>query len=345
MAPHPGPSLANSFFSSRFLSTILALLALALSLHGYLACAPAPPLALRRSHARLIAAQPQPPDAPRFPTPAASSSASSFSPSVGAVYVTYRRPKAALHSLAAFRAAYPESDIVVFCDAGCYNYSRAARHFGARYFGEPRRMSTKKHGSIYVRKAEALQHIRAYRQAVNLIRDPYWMHLEDDVFVVRRVPTALPFQINGWALDKRLRNEAERFVRAETRDAGRELVLGGFGGCIYETAYWRAVLNDPRLEDFVARYFDAGVHDVGQDYLFSGILYTHNGTMGPMEGYAERFYEDLVRMLAMGEVTVFHGFKDLYTNDHLTDEERGILGDGFDVPIEGEVEVAAAPFV
>jgi hypothetical protein len=117
MAPHPGPLLANSFFSSRLLSTFLAFLALALSLHSYLACAPAPTLALRRGHARLVAAQPL--ETPRFPSPAASSSASSTSPSVGAVYVTYRRPKAALHSLAAFRAAYPESDIVVFCDAGC----------------------------------------------------------------------------------------------------------------------------------------------------------------------------------------------------------------------------------
>ena len=141
---------------------------------------------------------------------------------------------------------------------------------GARYFGEPRVLSTKKAGSIYVRKPEALNHVRTYREAVNLIRSPFWMHLEDDVFVMRRVGSGFRHQINGWALDKRVRNEAEAFIRQRTGDAQGDLVLGGFGGCIYETGFWRRTLNDEGLERFVGEYFNAGVHDGGQGYPFSG---------------------------------------------------------------------------
>jgi len=181
-------------------------------------------------------------------------------PAVGAVYVTFRRPKSFLNSMAAFRAAYPDGDMLLFCDVGCHNYSHAARYFGARYFGEPRVLSTKALGSIYVRKPEALNHVRTYREAVNLMRSPFWMHLEDDVYVMRRVGSGFGHDINGWALDKRVRGIAESFIRARVgqhiavakgNPAPGELVLGGFGGCVYGTDFWRRTLNDPGLERFV----------------------------------------------------------------------------------------------
>ena len=148
---------------------------------------------------------------------------------------------------------------------------------------------------------------------------------------MKRVPY-LTAQINGWAMDKRLVNEAGRFIKAIRGDPNEELILGGFGGSIYERAYWRRVLTDPGIEKFVSDYFDAGVKGVGQDYLFSGILYAHNGTMAECPGYAEVFYNDLVRRLAMHEVTVFHGFKHLYhDDDKLTAAELEILGPDFRV--------------
>jgi hypothetical protein len=61
-----------------------------------------------------------------------------------------------------------------------------------------------------VRKPEALNHVRTYREAVNLMRSPFWMHLEDDVYVMRRVGSGFGHDINGWALDKRVRGIAHR---------------------------------------------------------------------------------------------------------------------------------------
>jgi hypothetical protein len=316
-------TIAISLLSSRILSTALALIAVLFSLQGYVMKS-FKPQTRYISNGRSTSGG--------FDKDLRGIRPSLFGPSVGAVYVTHRRPKAFLHAMTAFRAAYPEGDIVVLCDRGCHNYSKAAKHFGATYFDDPRQLSTKQSGAIYVGREEAKAFVSSYRDAVNLIKNPYWMQLEDDVFVFRRIPN-LPFQINGWAPDKHVKNEAERYVRNITKDMEQELKLGGFGGCVYETKFWRTVFNDKYLDDFVKGYFDAGVSGVGQDYLFSSILYARNGTMGPMEGYVERFHGDLVMKLAMGKVTVFHGFKDLYNDvspeTALTDEELQILGDNW----------------
>ena len=250
-------------------------------------------------------------------------------PTVGAVYLTYQQPKAFLNSMAAFRAAYPDGDMVLFCDVGCHNYSHAARYFGAHYFSEPRAFTTKNTKTIDMRKSEAAVYLQAMREAVNIIKSPYFMHMETDVFVLRRVKEDFLHQVNGWAYDKRIVGKADAYVRSVTGNFETELVLGGFGGSIYETAFWRRVLNNEAdMEDFLARYFDpvSGYTEIGHDYVVSSILFSRNGTMGNYEGFSEWFHGDLVKRLLLGSVSVYHGFKHLYNNNDLTEGELAILG-------------------
>jgi hypothetical protein len=250
-------------------------------------------------------------------------------PTVGAVYLTYRQPRAFLNSMSAFRAAYPDGDMVLFRDVGGHNYSHAAGYFGARYFDEPRAFTSKATSTIDMRKSEAAVYLRAMREAVNLIQSPYFMHMETDVFVLRRVKEELQYQINGWAYDKRIIGKADAYVRSVTGDLEGELVLGGFGGSIYETAFWRRVLNNETdMADFVERYFDpvSGYKEIGHDYIVSSLLFSRRGTMGNYEGFTEWFHGDLAKRLMLGHVSVFHGFKHLYDNSDFTDAELAILG-------------------
>ena len=250
-------------------------------------------------------------------------------PTVGAVYLTYRQPKAFLNSMSAFRAAYPDGDMVLFRDTGGHNYSHAARYFGAHYFDEPRAFTSKATTTIDMRRSEAVVYLQSMREAVNLIQSPYFMHMETDVFVLRRVKEELQHQINGWAYDKRIIGKADAYVRSITGDLEGELVLGGFGGSIYETAFWRRVLNNETdMADFVDRYFDpvSGYKAIGHDYLVSSLLFSRGGTMGDYEGFTEWFHGDLVKRLMLGHVSVFHGFKHLYDNQDFTDTELAILG-------------------
>jgi hypothetical protein len=250
-------------------------------------------------------------------------------PTVGAVYLTYRQPRAFLYSMSAFRAAYPDGDMVLFRDIGGHNYSHAASYFGARYFDEPRAFTSKATSTIDMRKSEAVVYLKAMREAVNLIQSPYFMHMETDVFVLRRVKEELQYQINGWAYDKRIIGKADAYVRSVTGDLEGELVLGGFGGSIYETAFWRRVLNNETdMADFLERYFDpvSGYKEIGHDYVVSSLLFSRRGTMGNYEGFTEWFHGDIAKRLMLGHVSVFHGFKHLYDNSDFTDAELAILG-------------------
>ena len=230
---------------------------------------------------------------------------------------------------------YPATTLVLICDDGCYNYSKPAAAAGAVYLGEPHGLSMKKHGAFYVGPDQALNMIRAYRDAVNRIVEPYYMQLEDDVYTVKRAgstpASALRGHINGVAFDKSVVGGAEKYVRRHRADAPAFLTLGGFGGCVYETAYWRAILNDPGLEAEVLDLYsgDDADKNYGVDYIFSTLLYRFGGTMHAWPGHVESFREHFVADLAAGTVEVFHGFKKFYgLSDRLmTWEQRQALGD------------------
>jgi hypothetical protein len=291
------------------------------------AALPARPPRLR--HTRAAAA----PAAAGAAAGAAAAPAADGSPDVAAIYVFWRRPKAFVQALQHFRAAYPRTHAVLICDAGCYNYSRVAAHFSADYLGEPHGLSMKKHGAFYVGPDEALNVIRAYRAALDIITEPYFMQLEDDVYTVKRITTPLAGHINGIAWDKAIVGGAEEYVRRHVAaaDVPEPMVLGGFGGCVYETAYWRRILNLPNIEDEVRDLYTVSAN-YGVDYIFSSLLYRFGGRMHDWTGYVESFREDLFERLAAGSIEVFHGHKKNYglRDRDLSFEEYSLLGDAFD---------------
>jgi hypothetical protein len=261
-----------------------------------------------------------------------SSSSSSIvvGPEVGAVYVFYRRPQSFLNSITQFRKNYPTSTLVLICDSGCYNYSKPAAAVNAIYLGESHGMSMKKHGAFYVGKDQALTMIRAYRDAVNRIKEPYYMQLEDDVFTVKRIKTPLLGHINGIAFDKSVVGAAAEYVkRHATAPPPDFMTLGGFGGCVYETAYWQKILNDPHIEAEISDLYSSGADNYGVDYIFSTLLYRFGGVMHDWTGYIESFRPEFQDRLIAGTVEVFHGYKKHYdkSDRDFTWDQRMALGD------------------
>ena len=290
--------------------------------------AAAPSASLASSAAAALEASAAPPAAPA-------------GPEVAAIYVFYRRPKSFVHALTAFRRAYPASTVVLLCDEGCFNYSAAAAKFGATYLGEPHRLSMKKHGAFYVGPQEALNVIRAYRSALARIKEPFYMQLEDDVYTLRRITSPLLGSINGFAKDKSIVREAEKYITDHNPSAPYPY-LGGFGGCVYNTEFWRTLLNLPTLEEEILDlYSRGGDNNYGVDYIMSTLLYRFekelNGTMHDWKGYIESFREEAPERVARGEIEVLHGFKAYYGlgKGGLTWEERELLGK-FDAGMEGE---------
>lgn len=274
--------------------------------------------------------------------PAQPAAAAPAGPEVAAIYVFYRRPKSFAHAVTAYRKAYPTTTLVLICDDGCFNYSTPAAAVGATYLGAPHRLSMKKHGAFYVGPQEALNMIRAYRDAVSRIKEPYYMQLEDDVYTLRRITSPLPGAINGMARDKSIVREAEQYIKEHNPGAPYPH-LGGFGGCVYNTAFWRHVLNLPTIEEEILDlYSRGGDNNYGVDYIMSTLLWRFEGelknaTMHDWRGYIESFREDAPERVARGEIEVLHGFKSYYGKNKrdLTWEERDFLG-AFDLGMEGE---------
>lgn len=282
---------------------------------------------VRRHHTHTRAS---PSVAPPAEAPAAQSDGS---PDVAAIYVFWRRPAAFVQAVQHYRKAYPDTHLVLICDSGCYNYSRVASAFDADYFGEPHSLSMKKHGAFYVGPDEALNVIRAYRAALDVITEPYFMQLEDDVYTVQRIRSTLAGNINGVALDKAIVGGAELYVRRHVADADvpDPMVLGGFGGCVYESAYWRRILNLPNIEEEVRDLYTISAN-YGVDYIFSSLLYRFGGKMHDWTGYLESFREETFDRLAQQSIEVFHGYKRFYglRDRDLSFDEHSLLGDDFD---------------
>ena len=263
-------------------------------------------------------------------------------PEVAAIYVFYRWPKSFVHAVTSYRKAYPSATLVLICDDGCFNYSAPAAAVGATYLGEPHRLSMKKHGAFYVGPQEALNLVRTYRDAVMRIREPFYMQLEDDVYTLRRITSPLLGAINGMARDKSIVREAEAYIKEHNPNAPYPH-LGGFGGCVYNTAFWQRVLSLPTLEEEILDlYSRGGDNNYGVDYIMSTLLWRFeaelpNATMHDWKGYIESFREDAPERVARGEIEVLHGFKSYYgkSKGDLTWEERAFLGP-FDRGMEGE---------
>ena len=256
-------------------------------------------------------------------------SATDNGPEVGAIYVFYRRPQSFLNAINQFRRSYPTSTLVLICDAGCYNYSKPAAAANAIYLGESHGMSMKKHGAFYVGQDQALTMIRTYRDAVNRIKEPYYMQLEDDVFTVKRIKTPLLGHINGIAADKSVVGAAADYVKRHVAAPPDFMTLGGFGGCVYETAYWRKVLNGANIEAEIADLYSSGADNYGVDYIFTTLLYRFGGIMHDWTGYIESFRPDFQDRLIAGTVEVFHGNKKNYgkSDRDFSWDDRAALGD------------------
>jgi hypothetical protein len=283
----------------------------------------------------------------RLPTGAALAAASASDgsgsskegPAVAGFYIYFEHVKAVVHAVQAFRAAYPTSTLVMHCDNGCFNLTHLARAVNATHGDGPKSIARKGVGGMYLGRAEAERYALLMRDAVNLMPEPFFVLLEDDVFVMKRIRSELAFDINGWAPDKRIKEHAEDYVRSRNPMAPFEIPLSGFGGSVYRTDFFRRVLNSPTLgAELDALFGLVGLEDgkpveeskrpklfYGPDYVFGSLAVAHMGTLGTFCGYVESFEERAVLMRQEGMVEVLHGFKDLYS-ENPSAEEEALLG-------------------
>ena len=243
------------------------------------------------------------------------------------MYIYFARPRALLHTLRAYRAAYPHARLHMACDAGCHNFTAAADHFGASHDGRAHALTAHFDGGAYMNLDAAPHYLEAVRAAVTGMTEPWFILLEDDVWVRKRIASPLLFDINGWAPDKSIVGVAEAFVRARNPAAPEIIPLAGFGGSVYRTAAVRDALAAPTLEADLRELYDGGkVRHYGPDYLLGSLIAARNGTLGTFCGYVEDAEVRARYMKMLDTVEVLHSYKELYSRTDLPPEDKEILG-------------------
>jgi hypothetical protein len=271
--------------------------------------------------------------------PGSSSSALGLpGPTLDAVLVAYNNPKAFLSTLASYREAYPEGKLVVICDDGCLDFGPAARHFGAVWDGIPRRLTTKTDPGFYLRPPQMENFMAVLRHSIlpHLSAD-FFMLLETDVRVERRVQSPLNYTLNGI-----VRVTEGWFVGGPPVFAAYlnpsfalsnfplgHAPYGGQGGSILSREFMLRAVNIPaaqQAEDFAVLYGCSTT--LGVDYVLSALVYRYNGTCGPYAGYEDWANAETPGRYARGEVEVYHPDKSEY-NVPLTEWDLEILGPNY----------------
>ena len=279
---------------------------------------------------------------------------------MGAFLAVYRNPKAVLNVLREYREAYPEGDLVVVCDEGCYNFTDLCAHFRAVWDGRPRRLTTKTDPGWYLRLPNIHAYLDTLAYALPFIRSKFYMYLETDVAIKSRLSVEnLLYTLNGivptgggWFVG------AEPFYAAHLnptfvyedwpmspKEGWRWIPYGGQGGTILHTQFMRAIALQPpehRIPD--ERVLSACSTTIGVDYMHTALVYRYNGTVGPFEGYhLSHNPADTPGLYANPTVQIFHADKTYY-NQPLSQEDLELLGPNWEntlhiPPTEKEPEI------
>ena len=264
---------------------------------------------------------------------------------IGGFLVAFHNPRAVLEVLREFRAAYPEGDLVVLCDHGCYNYTHACAHFRCEFDPRALRLTTKTDPGWYLRLPNSNVYMHALARALPLIRSRYYMYLETDVSIKARVPLdSLRYTLNGivdphrgWMVGAEPFYAAQlnpatfdlaRFPRSPRPDMlpGAWLPYGGQGGSILNTQFMRAIAQQPPAHLAAELRTMGGCSTTtGVDYWHTAMVYRFNGTVGPYAAHAIVGERDLPTLQADPAVLVIHPDKSHYGSE-LTAEDQAILG-------------------
>ncbi len=255
---------------------------------------------------------------------------------IAGVYVVFRRPKPFLTAALSYRDAYPETSFYIVCDSGCYDYRMVASGLGAVFIG-PRAL-TIKNGRMFLGPAEAMSLFATWREVLETAPEEWFMTLEDDVRVIKRVDTkTLKSDINGAVTFAVLSPELETWILKRNQNPYGRLVndgnmyLGGMGGNIYRSSFWRERLASPTLLDDITNLItETNVRAI--DHLCSALTYAWNGTVGFYDGYGGGWSENMGKRWFDEQLSVVHDDKSTYQLN-LTAVDIEALGPNWETPL------------
>ncbi len=244
----------------------------------------------------------------------------------------YKNPLATFVCLSSFREFYPTEEILMVSNNG-YDYTEMAKYFNAKYYFENtnifnkmqlRKQDFDEAGIIYNKenltekfKTVWLDNlILKFEYMCNMLSGDYIIYLEDDVKINGQITTDLIYDLNGFCPNIIGSSEyINLFNTLRVKYHGLNLNnmrYSGHGGSIYKRDFLKKTLeNKDLIEDMRENYYKYHIEhglilsDVCQDYFISFILFLNGGTIGPLNGHGDDYYDNSI-------LTIQHQYKKYY---------------------------------
>jgi len=221
----------------------------------------------------------------------------SDTPSFGAYFQCHKNPLSTYQCLESFRKVYPTSSIVLVSDNG-YDYSKMAGVFGCTYIHCHTNLvyihrnmndgSHVEHGlNLMKRIVDALEHIK----------EDYFMWLEDDVVINKPVEDLFRYDINGYcphSFNKDTLIEVNK--KYSHVDPLHDYRWSGHGGSVIKkSSLLRCFCNTITARNLLENWhtFKLLPDELPQDYFFSLLLILNKCTIGPYSGHADGINNEL----------------------------------------------------
>jgi hypothetical protein len=230
---------------------------------------------------------------------------------IGAYYQCHSNRTALDFVLKNYRRHYPDSTLVMVCDGGD-DFSREAATYNSVYIHD-RKINTE--SNLVFRDLDSLKRfVERLADNIHHITEDYFMMLEDDVYVMKRVTTEMLWDINGCNINEFFSDGTSALIQKYNPFVPSRPFYGCFGGSILKTEFFKRVLQDKLVTNsFITQYHAKSIPtDLASDKILSFLCLVNGGKIGHYDSICETWYPDINNRLERGQVEVLHKYKKHY---------------------------------
>ncbi len=226
-----------------------------------------------------------------------------MSKKIAAFYQCFKEKAAFKHSLDAFCSIYPESEVFIFNDGGDKSFIDLVGNEKI-FYKYCERTGMRPDGLGFDSVAAAFEWISRFSEAVKKTSAEFILLLEDDVWVKKATNVeSLHFDINGCNKEIKL----DKIYRIDG-----EMYLGGFGGSIFRTSFFRSIFSDMNTITSTINFLFTIFKRIYSDQLISYLTYSFGGTVGQYDGLCETWWPDYEIRNKLDDIEVLHKYKEHY---------------------------------
>jgi hypothetical protein len=217
----------------------------------------------------------------------------------GAYYQVYKNPYATYKCLESFRKLYPSNTIVLASDNG-YDYNKMAKHFNCIYIHYDENLWLIYEDTEDIKKGSNGRQLEWINKLLHrlsngfkMIKEDYFIWLEDDVSVNNIINDELNCDINGYNPNAYWNSMLIKLnqVYSNIKIDNRYTWSGGGGSIFNKNNILKYMQNTDIINDIGNNWYTYDLtSNIVCDFLLSLITHLNDGTVGPLNNHYDCYY-------------------------------------------------------